>query len=239
MFYKLLGEIWLLLFFLGSIKYLIIERFSKLYVLFILILVFVAGFIPVFDVYGISRHLFVLLPFAFIISSKFLIDLTGASKGSNILVLSFTLLLLTQAPIRNMTTAPNIATPRVQDKWAIWAANNLGGRIVIVEGSDLVEMSLINGRIGSKNLLNLSVEQLGMDPFRPNMYDSLEDAIKDFEKTQVRYVMLDKINISRFPYLYEVYKPEWSRHFILVRSFRSGPGDKWEIKDMDIFKIVY
>jgi hypothetical protein len=86
----------LLLFFLGSIKYLIIERFSKLYVLFILILVFVAGFIPVFDVYGISRHLFVLLPFAFIISSKFLIDLTGASKGSNILVLSFTLLLLTQ-----------------------------------------------------------------------------------------------------------------------------------------------
>jgi len=238
-FYSMLGTVWSLLFLLGCLNYLAINRFSKFYVIFVLFFVFVAGFTPVFEAYGIQRHLFVLAPFAFIISSKLLIDLTGASKRNNLLVLSFILFLLLYAPLKTIIRGINITTPRVQDEWAIWAEDNLQGKIVIVEGNDLVEMNLINKKIGSTNLRNLSVEQLGIDAFRPNSYNSLEDAMQDFKKMGVSYLMLDRENIKRRSYLYEVYKSEWSRNFILIQSFRSKPKDKWIIKDMDIFKIVY
>ncbi|MBI2486510.1 MAG: hypothetical protein HYW01_06060 [Deltaproteobacteria bacterium] len=238
-FYSILGQVWLLLFFLGSVKYLILDRFSKFYVLFILFFVFVAGLAPVFEIYGIPRHLYVLLPFVFIISSKFLIDLTGAGSRNNILVLSFVLLLLYHSPLRSIMSGINITTPKVQDEWAVWAADNLRGNIAIVEGNDLIKMNLIDKKIGNKNLLNLSAEQLGIYAFRPFSYNRLEVALQDFKKMKVSYLMLDTENIKRRRYLYEVYNTEWSRHFILVRSFKSGPKDKWEIKDMDIFKIAY
>lgn len=241
-FYSLLGEAWLLLFFLGTAKYLILDRFSKFDLLFILFFVFVAGLTPIFQVYGIPRHLYVLLPFTFIISSKFLIDLLGASNRNNILVLLFILLLLVRIPLElnlSIVNGTNITTPKVQDKWATWVANNLRGNIAIIEGDDLIKMILTDTKIGSKKLLNLSAEQLGIFTFRPHYYNNLEDAMQDFKKRQAEYLMLDTENIKRRPYLYEVYNSEWSKHFILIRSFKSGSTDKWVIGDMDIFKIVY
>lgn len=243
-FYSLLGEVWLLLFFLGTVKYLILDRFPKFDLLFILFLVSVAGLTPVFEVYGISRHLYVLLPFAFIISSKFLIDLLGESNRNNILVLLFILLLLVSTALkpdlyRSIVNGTSITTPKVQDKWATWVASNLRGNIAIVEGKDLIEMILTDPKIGSKKLLNLSAEQLGIAAFRPDIYNRLEDAMRDFKKMQVNYLMLDTENIKRRPYLYEVYNTEWSKHFILIKSFKSRPTDKWVIEDMDIFKVVY
>lgn len=238
-FYSLLGVVWALLFLLGFVRYLVFDRFPKFYAFFALFFVFVAGFTPVFDVYGIERHLFVLVPFAFIISSKFLIDLTGRCNRKNILVLLFVLFIIDHAQLRTFMSGIRITAPKVQDEWATWAATNLGGKIVIVEGSDLVEMNLLANKIGNKNLLNLSAEQLGIDAFRPNNYNSLEDAMQDFKKMGVSYLMLDRENVKRRSYLYKVYDSEWSRNFILIKSFRSKPQDKWEIKDMDIFKIVY
>lgn len=241
-FYNLLGEVWMFLFFLGTVNYLILDRFSKFDVLFILFFVFVVGFTPIFQVYGIPRHLYVLLPFTFIISSKFLIDLLGATNRNNILVLLFILLLLVRIPLElnlRIANGTNITTPKVQDKWATWVANNLRGNIAIVEGSDLIEMILTDPKIGSKNLLHLSAEQLGIAAFRPGNYNNLENAMRDFKKMPVNYLMLDTENIKRRPYLYEVYNNNWSEHFMLIKSFKSGPNDKWVIGDMDLFKIVY
>ncbi len=241
-FYLLLGKVWLLLFFLGSIKYLILDRFSRFDLVFIFFFVFVAGLTPVFEVYGIPRHLYVMVPFTFIISSKFLIDLLSESHGNNILVLMFILLLIASIPLKldlSVANGTNITTPKVRDRWATWAASNLHGNIAIIEGGDLIEMILTDPKIGSKNLLNLSAEQLGVATFRPGIYNNLEDAIQDFKKMQVGYLMLDTENIKRLSYLYGVYDPQWSKHFILIRSFRSKSADKWIIKDMDIFKVVY
>lgn len=241
-FYLLLGEVWLALFFLGGIKYLILERFSRFDLIFILFFVFVAGFIPVFEVYGNPRYLYVLLPFTFVISSKFLIDLLREGNRNNILVLLFILLLFVRIPLSihlSIANGTSIATPKVRDSWAIWAASNLHGNIAIVEGGDLIEMILTDSKIGSKNLLNLSSKQLGVATFRPGIYNNLEGAIQDFKKMQISYLMLDTENIKRRSYLYEVYNNEWSKHFILIMSFKSRPVDNWVIKDMDIFKVVY
>ena len=100
-------------------------------------------------------------------------------------------------------------------------------------------MILTDSKIGSKNLLNLSSKQLGVATFRPGIYNNLEGAIQDFKKMQISYLMLDTENIKRRSYLYEVYNNEWSKHFILIMSFKSRPVDNWVIKDMDIFKVVY
>ena len=241
-FYSLLGEVWIFLFFFGTVNYLILDRFSKFDLLFILFFVFVAGLTPIFQVYGIPRHLYVLLPFTFIISSKFLIDLLGATNRNNILVLLFILLLLVGIPLKlnlSIANGTNITTPKVQDKWATWVASKLRGNLAIIEGGDLIEMILTDSKIGSKNLLKLSAEQLGIATFRPGVYNNLEEAMQDFKKMPVNYLMLDTENIKRRPYLYEVYNSNWSEHFILIKSFKSVPNDKWVIGDMDIFKIVY
>jgi hypothetical protein len=115
----------------------------------------------------------------------------------------------------------------------------LRGNLAIIEGGDLIEMILTDSKIGSKNLLKLSAEQLGVATFRPGDYNNLEDAMQDFKKMSVNYLMLDTENIKRRPYLYEVYNNNWSEHFMLIKSFKSRPNDKWVIGDMDIFKIVY
>lgn len=237
--YELLGETWLLLFLLGSVNYLLLNRFSKFDVIFIFLLVFVAGLTPVFEIYGNPRHLFVLLPFTFIISSKFLIDLTEGKDRNNILVLCFILLLMAQIPFRTIISEINIAYPKVHDEWAIWGATNLQKKIAIVEGRDLIEMILLNEKLGSENLLDLSTGQSNMFTVRPGNHGNLEDAMRDFKERGVKYLMLNKDNIKKFPYLYEVYESEWSEHFVKIKSFRGEPADKWIIRDMDVFNVVY
>jgi len=238
-FYDLLGGTWFLLFFLGTIKYLFVDRHFKFNAVFIALLVFLTCLIVVFDNFGAPKHLYPLLPFIFILSSKFLIDLLETSSRNNILVLSFILLLLLQAPVLSIRRGINIAPPEVRDEWAIWAADNLKGKIAIVDGHNLIDLIVINNRIGSKNLLDLSTGNPYMSTFEPRKYGDLEDAMQDFKKIGVSYLMLDREYIKRRRYLYEVYDSKWSRNFVLIRSFRSKPEDKWIIKDMDIFKIVY
>ena len=100
-------------------------------------------------------------------------------------------------------------------------------------------MNLPDTQIGGRDQFDLSAEESGVSVFRPCGYRKLENAMKAFKKIQVSYLMVDSKNIGRCSYLREVYNPEWSEHFILIQSFKSEPKDKWIIKDMDVFKIVY
>jgi hypothetical protein len=238
--YDLLGVVWSLLLVLGAARYLIWKRYERLDLPFIFIVVTVIGFIPIFKVYGNERHLLILLPFVFIISSKFLIDLAGSLRhGRNILASLLILLILAQAPLRSFEKGISISTPRVFDEWALWAAANLKGKTAIIEGGDLIAMNLPDTRIGGRDQFDLSAEDSGISMFRPCGYAKLENAMKAFKKMQVDYLMIDSENISRCHYLRDVYDPEWSQHFILIRSFSHAPNDTWIIKDMDIFKVVY
>ena len=241
-FSTILGKYWFILFSLGTVKYLILDRSQKSNILFILFFVFLVGFTPVFEVFGAARHLIVLLPFAFIISSKFLLDLLGESKGNNILIFSFMLLLFLnpQIPISIIDNGINMTTPKIQDEWAIWAANNLQGKIAIIEGADLIQMNLSDQpRVGGNKANDSSAEQSSRSYHRPSNYNNLEEAMQDFEKMKFKYLLLDSVNIVRKPYLKEVYNAEWSENFILIKSFKSKPTARWFIRDMDIFKIIY
>ncbi len=100
-------------------------------------------------------------------------------------------------------------------------------------------MNLPDTEIAGRDQFDLSAGKSGLSVFRPCGYRNLHKALEDFKRTQVSYLMLDDKNIKRCGYLRNVYDPRWSRHFILLRTFKSKASDGWIIKDMDIFKIVY
>lgn len=238
--FKVVLGIWALLFFLGSLHYLLIKRPLKFDILFIFLFICFSGLVPVFHIFGVPRHLYILLPAAYIIAISFLIELMNGSRKNNILIASFLLFIIahTQVPIYNLKGNPKISPPEVRDAWVSWVHDNLNGCMAIIEGLDLIGMTLPDAEFDSeRNPMSMRSEKADICLFRPGYFNSLEDALPYFRGKQVNYLLLDRQNIERRPYLKEVYKPEWASRFILIKSFRNQSNEKWELNDMDIFKV--
>ncbi|MCI0558645.1 MAG: hypothetical protein MN733_09130 [Nitrososphaera sp.] len=75
--------------------------------------------------------------------------------------------------------------------------------------------------------------------FRPSNYKDLREALRGFADLEVDYVLVDSSNSWHRLFLKAIYDPQWSKHFVLIRSFDSTPEQGWIIRDMDGFQVVY
>lgn len=243
--YRTFGQLLFLLFFFGVIMYLFTDNLLSLKVIFIMIFIYLISLVPIFSRLVLTeRYVYVLLPFIIIIASRTLVTLLENNPQKNFFAFSFITLILfsftLDVPIRTIiSNRIRIDTPKVHDEWAIWAANNLKGKIAIMEGGDLIAMQLPDTKVSGRGQFDLWSKKSDISVFRPRYYKSSKEAIQHFKQMQISYVMIDTENVNRRYYLKKIYNSELSEHFTLIRSFKSKPTDKWVIKDMKILKIVY
>ena len=238
----MVAPLWMVCAILGALSALVRRHRPSLAVV-MCIGVFMAGFTAVFDVFGTARHLLVLLPLLFVLGGGFLSQLfsprllaLGRLSWLGWAVLAgIALWSLATAPLYRLPRGIDLSEPVVRDEWAHWGAQNLTGIIAIVEGDVLLDLCLPEPLPAARRREH---ESFALSFERPGYFTSLEDAYADFLARGYAYLFLDSDNIVRRGYLENVYEPGWADRFVLIREFRSLPEDRWEIPDMDVFRIV-
>ena len=115
--------------------------------------------------------------------------------------------------------------PVVQDHWAVWAAQNIDGKVIIVEGADILRMSQYYEQDGVRVPKRFSEVARSIQTIRPGIYEDLATAVEDFRRLGVEYVITDKNHIKRRPYLREISDEKWANVFHHLGYFEIGdPG---------------
>ena len=241
--FRVMGPLWLWLLLAGILHCVLSDRPNDFGVPLLFVVVMIVSLFPVYHIFSAFRYFLPIVPFALIIGTHMLDDLTQRTKVAGVLSAVFVAVLVGQAAVvtaENLVSKPRqftgLRAPQVRDQWAVWAAEHLEGKIAIVEGGDLIEMAQLP--IGHDTATAASIPNK-ITTFRPRKYPDLRTALQDFASEGVGYVFVDHKNSGRRPFLREIYDPAWSEDFRHIRSFRSLPEQDWSIEDMDIFAVVY
>ena len=234
-------SIWRYLFVMSIIISILIKKNKRYYPLFVLITVSIIGLSFVFHIFGNYRHLIYLIPFFLIFASGALCELEFIKnvKFVNIALTFVLAITIIYAPKIDFLKKNHFDIPVVKDIWAVWAAKNITGNVAIIEGGDLLVMSQYYKSDSKKRIQRKFDEVRQMiKPMRPGLYESMDQAIKDFKKMGIHYIITDKCNIHRRPYLKEIKKDKWKNIFQHMKYFEHG--DKGAVLfGVNIYKVTY
>ncbi|MCP3931662.1 MAG: hypothetical protein GY705_21480 [Bacteroidetes bacterium] len=134
----------------------------------------------------------------------------------------------------------SIKVPEVKDTWALWAGDNLEGKVALVSGGDILRMAQ-HYKKPAENLVpnDFCMVQEKINRIRPGNYKSLGQALTYFREDEVRYVITDHVTLNimrKRLYLKEIQSKKWGNTFIPVKSFPAGkPGSA--LIGVNIYKI--
>ena len=209
------------------------------------LVVFLGGLVPVFHVFGDQRYLAVTLPFVFVLGAWAFFESTDGRPSQRLWTLALLLALAAPVPIAFVSgqlrfrTAPGaVQPPHVRDAWARWAVRHLADPVGILEGEDLLTVALDEARTAGELPPAGGGRARIFRTHRPASVDTLSKALAALRRRGVEYLLVDSRNLDRRPYLREIYEPAGAALVEQVQSFRSTPEDRWQIADMDVFRIL-
>ncbi|MHB8788720.1 MAG: hypothetical protein ACYDBT_02440 [Desulfobulbaceae bacterium] len=223
------GHFWLALLCV-SLAFAVLRGRKEMFPLVLLFGLTLAGFSLVFDVFGHIRHLLFLIPFILLGSVAFVASLSGERfRVGNILLVVLLVHTVASHEKIEILAKNRIKLPQVQDTWALWAADHLEGNVVLLTGGDILRLAQ-HYRKPAVDRIPLSFAQVEerIVRIRPGEYSSLAEAVADFRKKEIDFVITDAISlryIRRNPYLKEIGEEKWRNIFVHQRSFAGGePG---------------
>jgi hypothetical protein len=233
---------WIYLMYASVLFYGLIRRDTKVLVLASLGAAYVVALSAVAQVFDSIRHVFVLVPVVLLLAAKMAGCMLGWLRNDRLANLATVLvvgwiLMGVRLPHNPLDEAFHI--PYVSDEWAQWSARNLYGRIAIVDGGDLIDMNQPYQTLGGFRSLDRAEQEQVIQPFRPGLYNSLGEALVDFRKQGVTYVLVDTLNSRARPYLNEADSPQYANDLELVRRFKAMPDESWVVRDMRVYRVRY
>jgi hypothetical protein len=244
LFYSaLLPKIWIIILIVSFFKTVFIERDKKYDALYAWILVSLLGMSLVFDIFGTERHLIYLIPIILIVSVGFFssMDQNTRVKFSNIVLLIALMFNLSWMPrVLQFDNTRHLTIPELKDNWAIWGAQHLEGKVAIVEGGSVLRIAQHYSEFTAERKIILPFNQVDrkITTIRPGIYYRLKDALGEFEKLGVKYVITDGAHSRRRPYLKELQDEEWASQFRHLKYFRSRIKGS-VLHEVNIYKVCY
>jgi len=240
--YKMLGTLWLIPTLIGLILMIRNYRDKGYMIILITGFIFLAGTSLVWDVFHTYRHVILFLPIAMMISALAYNHIIRTFEYGHILTISILFICLLQPVIirHNEWNGLRFPVPKVENEWAIWCAENLHGNISIQDGSTLILMCLPNTVVGGGNLFLDAHDPIsGISLQAPGHFENLSEALDDFRRRQINYILVNPVNIKNRPYLSQIYDPVWSQDVTLIKKFRGPKHETWWADQMDIFELRY
>ncbi|MBN2683147.1 MAG: glycosyltransferase family 39 protein [Bacteroidales bacterium] len=239
---QIFGEFWSIFFLLGGVFFALIKKDKQVNILTITVLVFIVGFVPVWQVYGVPRHLFVLIPFVYLVALRMFVELIGSIKNKNlvmgIFLLWYTAINFPIITIMEFNKAPNkFERPVVRDEWIDWTLENVEGNIIIGHKKRVAIYLKQIENIGFPGELSETVNELNFKIYLPEYYLNMEEAWQQFPEKKIKYLFIEEESVLELPYLQEVYSEKWRSKFKLVKSY-NGSADLY-FPRMDIFEVRY
>lgn len=208
------------------------ERFVPLTIFTIL---WILSLIPVYDIYGDPRYLYSTIPVIIIFSVAGFSNLVKESKGKYILIglFIFAFVLLSMASwAKDNYGSSNIYVSKGDEVWAKWAAENLHGKIAMMDGGDLIMMQLNDTQVGGNKEVLYYSPLKNITVLRPPIFGNATQAILWMYSQNITYIETDNLNnnarpylndidnnLSNFPYLKELYSNYDSRATWKVRFY--------------------
>ncbi len=240
--------IWIPLMYLGVTKILFFDRRHDQFALLAYWLIPLLSLVPVYHIFPTVRHIAPLIPLIYLLGAVALCRSTSLKRlGIGCIAVLAVVVAVTYIRVPSIYFAPRSAVqiPSVKDSWAIWAAMSLDGKVAIIEGGDIMDMSQHYAYIDPAVLTTSPYVQLNKIPYdqadkriqyiRPGRYDNLEDALEQFRLASIRYLILDKHHIKRRPYLREVTSEQYKDRFEHLEYFHGGDT----LRDVHIYRIKY
>jgi 4-amino-4-deoxy-L-arabinose transferase-like glycosyltransferase len=199
--------------------------------LYISLAVFVGGLSLIYYVFNTSRHVLPLFPILIIFMAVGVNEVLKNHKYKELLIglfiVCFILLSLT-AYVKGKNPAAEMPD------WAVWAAQNIKGKIGIVEGGDYVMMNLADASTAGVGQKDLYAPVSGLSVTKPGYFYSLSEALSYFKQIDMNYVLLDN-HLGGRGYLKQIESLEYSRYFKEVYS-NADSDSAWKVK---IYQINY
>jgi hypothetical protein len=204
-----------------------------------ILVVSIAGMSIIYAVFGSIRHLTYFIPLlllcagaCFFIFDRYKINLENIAGTAVLLgvVAAFPSVVWMGPAIRQL--------PEVKDHWAVWAANNIEGRVAIVEGGDLLQLSQHYERTGWRVARKFDQVVPHITVWRPGIYQNLDQALIHFRQQGIQYLITDRGHIKRRPYLRDVSTPEWRDTFTHLKYFHLGDKGS-QLYEVNIYRIEY
>lgn len=232
-------KIWLILLALAFIVA-AYRRKQEMYPLMLMMLLTLAGFALVFDVFGHVRHLIFLIPFIIICCGFFLDSMDSSRwKISNILILLLLVYTVSNYNGEEFNKSNRFTIPEVKDTWALWVADNLEGNVAVLAGGDLLRMSQ-HYEQPAINLVPLPFAEARqkINRIRIKSFDSLAEALVDFKEQNVKYVITDSMNSFRRPFLRDINQEKWQNSFEHMKYFEYGNSGA-RLSNVNVYRIRY
>jgi 4-amino-4-deoxy-L-arabinose transferase-like glycosyltransferase len=206
--------------------------------LYISLAVFFAGLSLVYFVFNTSRHVFPLFPILLIFMAAGVYEVLKNHKYKELLLGLFIVCFI----MLSATALYKAATPATtMPTWAVWAAENVRGRIGVVEGGDFIIMNLPDATTAGVNQKDLYAPKSGLSVTRPGVFKDLPEAMKYFKKTGMTDIIYDD-HVGGRAYLREMLRPEYQGWFKEIYSNASS-SDSWKVKiyeiEWDKYKQVF
>ena len=220
----------LLFFFLyGILMYFNNKKFLPLIVVFF---IWIVGFTPAWDIFGTPRHLYPTIPFILIFSTAAINDIFKNNRYRNILLFSFLIVFILFSLITPIGSWYKSSQSPVYDglEWGRWAAQNIKGKIAIIEGGDLIMMHLPDTKVSGVGQLDLDAPKSNLSVVRPGYFENLSSAMEWFKEIGVTHLALDDKNINRRPYLKEIYSGEGIPLYLTEIYSNYNTDSKWKIR---------
>lgn len=154
---------------------------------------------PIFHLYYLPRHLFPILPLAFLVAGAgadaILKRIADSKKPfwtafAAVHVAGLLVFISVNFFISRMLTKDDRRVSRDRMEWSAWAATHLKGTVAAGNGMDIM-LHLPDTAVGGKGMLDLYAPQSGIRITYPGKFDRLEDAMPALKAKKASYVVLD------------------------------------------------
>jgi hypothetical protein len=195
---------------------------------------FLLSWVPVYEVFGLGRHLAPAVPLGLMLAAAGIVELTRHRRHAAAWTLAFVITFVvgesTAAVIQRHRAVRSEWNAGLE--WGRWVATHVRGRLVLARGDQLVMIFLSDARVGGADIYTLSAPRTGLTLLRSGDFPTIDDAFAWLRAEHVTHLLVD----GRY-HKGTCFEPLMSAETpppFLAELYRSGPASRWPVRLFEI-----
>ncbi|MCG2727299.1 MAG: hypothetical protein L6244_01425 [Candidatus Methanoperedenaceae archaeon] len=242
-YFRGIGWLSFVLLIVTSIGSFFIKQLKQLRPLVAYCAVFFFPLVLVWDVYHSSRFFYSIMPASIIIAATggiYLLRRLGLGAGIYLISAAILLMLVTTGNHKAdlFFIERVVKQPNPPPAWAMWGGENVYGRVAINEYLNILEMSA-GERSRNIEKRKYMGDKEWVEAFRPGIYSNIDEALVQWRRNDVKFVVSDTAHNKIRPYFNEI-RNRVGRDFQLLKEFQYPfEGGRRPPRVVSFYKILY
>jgi len=206
-------------------------RDPRLRPVLVAVAIFLAAWVPVYDLFGVGRHLAPALPFALVLSAAGLAGFAGRSSRAAWWTMTALLAFIVgETAVGQIQRREELDGPRRDGMvWGRWIAEHVRGRVAIVEGQELVMMFVPDAVVAGADINAMRAPTSGLELVRPRPFGSTSDAAAWLRSHGITHVLLDRRDPNA-EWIEKLHADGEAQHVRLVERFATPIESRWPVR---------